>query len=339
MMIELIKHAVAQPSFVVHGVRKIIQGIHWTEPTLPNAMDIITELGYGQQKVTRLRNIYYNEGEVAAAKAKLAERVGEEHSSASILMRNMSKDSRSQGHCIQNIVISETWRRKERFATADIFYRSTELIQKFGADISLIKSVFDELEVTPSPVRFYFSNAYVSAVFFPILFQKTDGVAFLEHIREHDENFWWLASKAVSRYLDPDPTRYSYQAQVKQWKRGQSLDRKPLDEYLMKMIPEYHRDHLGKKSCTPVSKTRLTKPTFASVTKVGTSPTPAGSPSKSTPRVKRSSSSIPPSASTRAASKSLTSTATTSSRTPRGPTSTSSKSGPAVSRSTRVKRT
>lgn len=244
MLVDLIKYALTRPAFVIHGVRAIYQGIYWEVKELPPALDILRDLGYKPVKTTRLMNIYYNKDEVAKAKAKLIQRVGEEHSSVSILTRNMEKKHpASQGYCIQNIVISESYQHKERIVTADIFYRSTEAIMKFGADLTLLHNIFNELGVTPSPVRFYFSNLYVSAVFFPLLFQHTDGVKLLEHVRKHDKRFWFLAAKAVSRYLDP-VNRYSYRAQLKQRMVMQTLDRAPLDEYLMKHLPDYHKDHL-----------------------------------------------------------------------------------------------
>lgn len=250
MLVGLIKHAVAQPTFVLHGVRKIVQGVTWEETTLPPALDILRDLGYRPVKTTRLMNLYYNAEEVAKAKAKLKQRIGEEHSSVSILTRNMEKTHPiTQGWCIQNVVVSQRWHRKECITTADVFYRSTEAIMKFGADLTLLHNIFDALEVKPSPVRFYFANLYVSAVFFPLLFRHTPAVAFFEHLRRHDKQFWWLATKAVSRYLDP-VNRYTYRAQVKQRTLAQELDRTPIDEYYKK-FPElwaYHQEHLPKKS-------------------------------------------------------------------------------------------
>jgi len=117
---------------------------------------------------------------------------------------------------------------------------------KFGADLTLLHNIFDAVEVKPDPVRFYFANAYVSAVFFPVLFMRTDGVAFLEHIRRHDKAFWFLATKAVSRYLDP-VNRYTYRAQLKQRNLAQDLDRAPIDAYMNKHIPEYHAAHMPKR--------------------------------------------------------------------------------------------
>jgi hypothetical protein len=241
MIPELVYQAVASPTFVIHGVRKIVQGIYYETSTLPT-VDIIKDLSYGKQKVTRLMNLYYNAEEVATAKAKLDERKGEEHSSVSVLMRNQIKDSRSQGWCIQNIVVSTG---KTGAATADIFYRSTELIQKFSADMVLIQRVFDSLEVAPEKVRFYFANAYISAVFFPLLFRHVDPIHFLEHIRTHDPKFFFLATKAISRYLDPS-NRYTYKAQVRQWKFAQDLERGKMDKYLTKHLKEYHEPHLPK---------------------------------------------------------------------------------------------
>ncbi len=248
MLIDLVKYSVAQPSFVLHGVRKIVQGIHWEEKQLPPALDILVDLGYKPVKTTRLMNIYYNKEEVAKAKAKLKQRIGEEHSSVSILTRNMEKTHPvTQGWCIQNVVISQRWKSKVCVTTADVFYRSTEAIMKFGADLTLLHNIFNELEVTPTPVRFYFANLYVSAVFFPLLFRHTDGVKFLEHIRKHDKPFWFVAAKAVSRYMDP-VNRYTYRAQLKQRNLAQELDRAPIDEYLMKHMAEYHEPHMPKRS-------------------------------------------------------------------------------------------
>lgn len=248
MLVDLVYKAIEAPAFCIHGVRKIVQGLTWQEKQLPPALDILKDLGYGKQKVTRLLNLYYNAGEVAKAKAKLKQREGNEHSSVSILMRNMEKTHPiTQGWCIQNTVISETWHRRERLVTADVFYRSTELIMKFGADLTLLHHVFDQMEVTPSVVRFHFANAYVSAVFFPLLFRHTSGVKLLDHIRKHDKKFFFLAAKAVSRYLDP-VNRYAYRAQVKQWALAQELERGTIDEFLMKHFSEYHEPHLPRKS-------------------------------------------------------------------------------------------
>lgn len=247
MLIDLLYDSVQQPAFVIHGVRKIVQGLHHTHVGPLPAKDILSELGYRPMKITRLMNLYYNAADVEKAKAKLAERRGEEHSSVSILTRNMEKTHpQAQGWCIQNITISESWQRKQRIVTADIFYRSTELIQKFGADLSLINRVYEAMEIEPHVTRFYFANAYVSAVFFPIMFRYTDGVKFLRHIGKHDADFHALACKAVSRYLDP-VNRYTYKTQEKQWGEAQKLDRVPLDEYLMKVFPEYHEPHLPKR--------------------------------------------------------------------------------------------
>lgn len=248
MIVELLKHATAQQPWLIHGVRAIYQGLTWSEAEMPPALDILKELGYKPVKVTRLLNLYYNKEEVAKAKAKLKQRIGEEHSSVSILTRNMEKTHPiTQGWCIQNVVISQRWKSRQVHTTADVFYRSTELIQKFGADLTLLKNIFDAMEVDVHPVRFYFANCYVSAVFFPLLFQYTPAVPFLKHIKRHNKQFHFLACKAVSRYMDPH-NRYTYRAQVKQWERARSLDRGAIDEYLLEQLGDYHREHLPRKS-------------------------------------------------------------------------------------------
>lgn len=244
MLIDLVYKAVEHPAFVIHGVRKIVQGVYYEHHGPIPALDILKGLGYKPVKVTRLNNVYYNAEEIKKAQAKLEQRRGEEHSSVSILTRNMEKTHpATQGWCIQNIVLSETWRKGKRHTTADVFYRSTELIQKFGADLSLINRVYEDVGVEPEITRMYFANAYVSAVFFPLLFQFTDGAKFLRHVKRHDKKFHFLACKAVSRYLDPH-NRYTYKAQMIQWERARNIDRSGIDTYLMREIPEYHEPHL-----------------------------------------------------------------------------------------------
>lgn len=240
MLIDLIYKACEYPTFVLQGQRKIVQGLAYDHCGPIPAKDILGELGYTQMKVTRLMNLYYSQDEVNRAKVKLAERSDREHTSVSILTRNLEKtDQRSQGWCIQNITISRAIKGKTTEVTADVFYRSTELIQKFGADLSLVNRVFEDLEVEPSVTRFYFANAYVSAVFFPLLFQFTDGVKFLRHLKKHDPKFHELSCKAMSQFFRPVET-YNYRTRRKQAIIAHSLDRTHLDEYLMRAIPDYH---------------------------------------------------------------------------------------------------
>jgi hypothetical protein len=193
-------------------------------------------------------NLYYNPDEVQRAKAMLKRRKGQDHTSVAILTRQNPKlDPATQGHCIQSIVLSETYgTHGKHLVTADIFYRSTEVIQKFGADLVLIRRIFDDVGVDPSPVRFYFSNLYVSAVFFPLLFRHIDGVKFMEHVRKSDPKFFPMAIRGMSRYLNPH-INYNYGAVRRMRKHREALTRKPLDTYLLKHLGKYHRQHMPKR--------------------------------------------------------------------------------------------
>lgn len=250
MLVDLIKHAVAQPTFLLNGVRKIIQGFSWTEPNGLRPIDV-TQLGYTKVKMTRLTTLYYNAEEVAKAKAKLKSRHNAAHSSVAIAMRGDEKrDQRSQGHCLLSVVISvATGPRGRRDITADVFYRSTEVIQKFHADLVLIKKVFDDLGIDPKPVRFHFANLYISAVFFPLLFSHTDGVAFLKHIRKHDRPFHHIASRGTSRYLSPG-MNYKYGAvkRMKKLREDLNLDPNKLNDYLLETLGDYHKQYMAPSS-------------------------------------------------------------------------------------------
>ena len=249
MIVDLIKYAVAQPAFVIHGVRKIVQGISWTEPNGLSPELQMSDLGYGKAKLTKLVNLYYNPDEVKRAREQLARRKGAEHSSVAILTRMAPKNTLgTQGHCIQSIVISEHWGTfKKHLVTADVFYRSTEAIQKFGADLILLKKIFDDVGVDPKPVRFYFANMYISAVFFPLLFRHTDGIKFMEHVRKSDPVFFPTALRGMSRYLDPH-MNYNYGAVRRMRGHRDKLDRGPLDTYMLKHLGVYHKQHMHRKA-------------------------------------------------------------------------------------------
>lgn len=250
MLIDLIKHACQQPTVVLHGVRKIVQGVTWCEPKGMPEPDPLSTIGYTNVKLTRLTTLYYSADEVRRAKAKLKGRDGQTHSSVAITMKGDEKrDIRSQGHCLLSVVISVVCQSKNRRTiTADVFYRSTEIIQKFHADLVLLKKLFDDLGISPKPVRFHFANLYISAVFFPLLFSHVNGVVFLEHLRKVDPIFHRLAARGASRYLSPFMNyRYGAVKRMKSLREQLNLDPRQLDKYLLKHLGAYHAAHMPKK--------------------------------------------------------------------------------------------
>lgn len=249
MLVDLIKAVVVRPAFFTHScARRYVQGLQWSVPRLPQ-IDLAA-LNYTSVKLTNLKRNYYNEDEITKAKVKLEERQGEDLTSVGIMMRNEAKsNSRSQGWCIQNLVISVLSQPRARTVTADVFYRATEVILKFHADLVLLQQVFDALGVNPSPVRFHFSNAYLDVEFFPTLFQFTDPVEFFEHLRKHDPVYHRLAAKIYSGLIN-QAGRSSYRKRAKQQAIAEKMDRTTIDRYLTQHLGGYHRACPGERTTT-----------------------------------------------------------------------------------------
>jgi hypothetical protein len=174
-----------------------------------------TDICYTKAKGTQLNRNYWDQEGVDAAVTKLASRSDKPHSSVSIQLQNGAKDSRSQGYCMQNMVITTT----PDTCTVDIYYRSTELIQKFLADLIFfsekLPEIFEKLGREPSVIRFKFANVYLSAVFMPIFFRyETDPLGFFQHLERSDPKFYRTCGLATRRFFNPDHN-YTYRTRVK----------------------------------------------------------------------------------------------------------------------------
>ena len=221
--LQLIHRASTSPTLTLSGVRKIIEDLDWEVPWSEIAEMGLTlhyeDICYTQAKHRQLVRNYWNEDGVRAAFDKLEKRKGKDHSSVSIQMQARTKDSRSQGFCMQNVVISVT----PDSCTMTVYYRSTELVQKFLADLIFFMKQFgpefERLGIKPSVVRFKFANAYLSAMFMPILFRylpQSEQVPFFERLEKADPKFFRLLGLTTRRFL-METHNYSYKTRVKMW--------------------------------------------------------------------------------------------------------------------------
>lgn len=216
---------VAQSPGMVTGVRKVAfdQKFELTWEELTSSKLTYEDLGYTRTKGRQLERIYWPVPEVEAAFAKLASRKGKPHSSVAIQLKNGIKDSRSQGRCLQNMVVTQT----DKLLYVDIFYRSTEVIQKFLADLVFFSQKLPTYFPgrKPNAVRMHFANTYLSAVFVPILLRyDPDPMEFFTTLKEQDPKFFRTFGLAARRNFNPTCV-YNYRTRVKQW--------------------EYHQEHVG----------------------------------------------------------------------------------------------
>lgn len=213
---QLIWAAAEHPTLAVSGVRKIASDMAFEIPGDQLTTDLdYTDICYTAAKGRQLMRNYWNQDEVDAAVAKLLSRKGKDHSSVSIQLRGREKDSRSQGYCMQNLVITVT----PNTSSVDIYYRSTELVQKFLADLiffaQVLPPIFKELGIEPEVIRFKFANVYLSAVFMPIFLRyEEDPHGFFKHLQKHDPKFFRTCGLATRRFFN-ETHNYTYRTRVK----------------------------------------------------------------------------------------------------------------------------
>jgi len=214
----LIWHAAALPTFTLSGVRKIVSDVAFQIPwdDLVATKLSYTDLHYTAAKRRQLARNYWDQEEVDAAFEKLMAREGrKDHTSVSIQLRGQAKDSRSQGYCMQNLVISMSRTALE----VDVYYRSTELIQKFAADLVFFSEqlppLFEKLTLKPTRVRFKFANVYLSAVFMPIFLRyEPDPEGFFKLLRQQDPRFFRTCGLATRRFFQ-ETHNYKYRTRIK----------------------------------------------------------------------------------------------------------------------------
>lgn len=244
-----IAHVSAMPARTYSGVRKIVDNTHFEVPGVDFfAVPGVTfeDLSFTERgKMGQLMRNYFDPLEWDKAVIKVRERKGKPHTSVAIRLTAAGKDSRSQGFCMQSLVLSMT----KDCNTIDVFYRSTEVIQKFCADLLFFNRVIPERLLLPlgmSPrdiqvVRFHFANAYLSCVFLPtaMRFQPGGAVGWLESFRKADPRMWRTACMVAARYMRTVNV-YNYVTQKKQylamWIDEMAKDRKKLKPYLKEHI-------------------------------------------------------------------------------------------------------
>lgn len=235
---SLIRQAAYAEPLLYAGVRKIVEDFSFELDSLEQAFEY-ADLCYTPAKGSQLKRNYWNQESWDAALEKLASREGKEHSSVAVRLQAAEKDSRSQGFCMQNLVITRT--RKK--TSVDIFYRSTEVIQKFAADLMFfaqeLPPILTANGIKPDVYRFKFANLYVSAMFAPIYVRfEEDPRDFLIKLRQHDPQFARTMALVLRKYYQEDHN-YTYRTRVKMfdyWKKHITEEKSDAMEPIIRSI-------------------------------------------------------------------------------------------------------
>lgn len=243
----LVRQVIRQPAFLYSGVRKIVQDVTWEIPWEFYPELDYGDLGYGDNKFKQMCRNYLDEDELERVRSLLDRRAGQSFSSVAMSLRGARKDSRSMGHCMQSLVLSFT----KDDSNAEVQYRSTELVQKFGADLVFIRWLLAQLDFPPDLVRFRFANAYLSGVFFPTLCAHWgDPIDFLEYLWEHDQRLFAGGTRFFLRSAYREEQHFPYSPENLQHRFAwANLDMPSIAEWLEekhlefgKPLPKIHHD-------------------------------------------------------------------------------------------------
>jgi hypothetical protein len=227
---EAVRACLSAPVLEYNGARKIVQSVGFSLPKIPEVD--LEAVGYNPKvKMKNLERMYYNPEEATRVRALLTRRADQAFSALAYSFRAGAKDSRSMGHCMESMVIGLT----KKTTTVEVLYRSTEVIKKHSADLAFLPVVFDRLEVKPDIVKFYFTHAYLSGVFFPTLFRWWDPIVFLEKIRIEEPKLFVVATRFLRRSVRKQEHEFPYAPEKQQhiyaWKHYP--ERMPeINEYL-----------------------------------------------------------------------------------------------------------
>lgn len=211
----------ATPADIYSGARKIIFGKMLMFGELFDAEDPIRmeDAGYTKNKLAHLiRGYVHAESKEAAIFLWNLRRQKPSYGSVGMTTYNhflkndavkKSKRASVMGPCIQSLVITQVNPKQYR---VDAFYRTTEFLKKFPADLVFIRDVllegfnFDGMEFVG--LYCHFANITIHPQYFITLLPNLDDpIRELERLKSADLHFYNWVVKWTSRYLVPEHFR------------------------------------------------------------------------------------------------------------------------------------
>lgn len=225
---------------------------------------ILEDAGYTSAKMSHLKRLYLHEESLEMA-LKLWKMRREKTSYGSVsftcynhLLKNdptkKSKRASVMGPCIQAVCITQVKGGKNAQYFIDAFYRTTEILKKFPADLVFIRDVllkdFDFSGMEFLGLRCHFANITVHPQYFVTLIPHLDDpIAELEALKTKDKYFYEWIVKWSARYLCEEHFRgiakFAQALRVKDDadKRIKGKLRKKLIKYLRKNHPGHRNEY------------------------------------------------------------------------------------------------
>lgn len=188
-----------EPKVCTAGTRKILRGVNWT--TEFDDSLTLTHTGYQAKlglKINQLNYHYRNQESIDRAVEDYSDRIDKgTYGSVGVSMHGEQKKGYTkQGFCIQALTLTLVPQaRGIRTTEVDVFYRTTEVVKKFGADLVFLRDeILPEFQLDAAPlstVKFHFANLSVHPMFFTLL-AVTDKrwEIHVKRIKKHDPSFY-----------------------------------------------------------------------------------------------------------------------------------------------------
>jgi hypothetical protein len=202
-----------KPDFYL-GSRKIFRGRRITFTGLDESLTL-DDAGYTNSKLSILKGLYVNKESLDAAIILWNRLHGrKKYGSASFHTYNHyikgPKDPTKgspvrsvMGPCIQAVSLTHF---ENKTYSVDVFYRTTEFMKKFPADLILLRDTFmpnfNTKELGLEGIHCYFANITVHAQYFATLSANLDDpIHWMDQIREKDPKWFQNVIRWTSRYL------------------------------------------------------------------------------------------------------------------------------------------
>lgn len=255
-----------KPADFYSGCRKIITNKSLTFHDLWDSEDplLLEDAGYTKAKLAHLVRLYAHEESIdMALKLWKLRRSKTSYGSVSFtcynhLLKNdierKSKRASVMGPCIQAVSITQVKGGKKGQYFIDAFYRTTEILKKFPADLVFIRDVllkdFDFSGMEFLGLRCHFANITVHPQYFvTAIAHWDDWRERLEKIKKRDPYFFSWLVKWSARYLCEEHYRgiakfaQALRVKVDADARIRGKRRRELTEYLRANHPGHRNDY------------------------------------------------------------------------------------------------
>lgn len=203
----------AQPADFYSGCRKILRAHQLVFTSLDDSLQL-KDCGFTSNKMRYLERAYMHpESLRVGVDLWSRRRLQDKYGSIGVTCYNhfikaekTSKRGSVMGPCIQAFTI--TYLNKRTYAV-DVFYRTTELLKKFPADLVFLRDVllepFDFKGMEMTELRCHFANITMHPMYFgTILPLLPSPIAAFKRIKREDRYFHDWAVKWTARYVCPE---------------------------------------------------------------------------------------------------------------------------------------